>query len=75
MEKKDKIHTYYYVFFDYKNEKYFDGGVTRKNEWTDNIEYCFYVKDLSRARDVKKEIKKYYDIDCKILKVDLLEID
>lgn len=71
----EKIHTYYYVFFDNEKQQYFDGGITFKNEWADNIEYCYYIKDLSKARKVKEEIKKYYGIDCKILKVDLLEID
>ena len=71
----DKIHSYYYVFLDFKNERYFNGGVTFKNEWCDNIEYCYYVQDLSKARKVKQEIQRCYGIDCKILKVDLLEIE
>ena len=69
------LHTYYYVFLDFENERYFGGGATFKNEWCDNIETCYYIKDLSRARKVKEDIKKYYGVECKILKVDLLEVE
>lgn len=71
----NKIHTTYYVLFDYERERYYDGGLTHRNEWVDNLEYCFYLKDLDSIREVKNEIKKYYGIECIILKVELLEVE
>ena len=70
-----KIHTYYYVFLNEEKEEYFNGGITFKNEWIDNLEYCYFVKDLSRAREVKNKIKQCYGVECKIIKIELLEIE
>lgn len=75
MEKEDKIHIYYYVLLDYDKMRYFDGGISFKNEWSESVELCDYVKNLTKARELKKKVKDVYDVDCKIIKVDLLEVE
>lgn len=70
---EEKINTYFYVFYNAKEKKYFV-GFNQNEQWCENLEYCCFRKDIVQARQIKKSILDLYDIDCKILKVDLLEV-
>lgn len=70
---EEKIDTYFYVFYNSNLNMYYSGCIY---PWTDNLnKEANYCKDLVTARERKKSILKRYKVDCKIIKVNFLEIE
>lgn len=74
---EEKIDLYYYVLMCNLDgeDKYFN-GFDRCDLWVDNCETCRWATNLlSIARDMKKIVKRDLGKNCKIIKINFLEVE
>lgn len=75
---KNKIEKYYYYVLMCEIDaevKYFN-GFNRCDLWVDNCEFCnFATTRLLDARLMKRKIKRDLGTDCKIIKINFLEVE
>ena len=71
---KKKISVEYYVLMHPFERMYFNGFINPEL-WVNNLEFCYFTDDLFKAKEVKKMVAGLYGVDCKIIKINLLEVE
>ena len=64
-----KINIKYYVFL-----AKLKGRLVYFNSFIKNSEECYFCVDIFKARQVKKRILELHGVNCRIIKVNLLEV-
>lgn len=70
-----KINIKYYVFLaKLKGRLVYFNSFIKKETWIKNSEECYFCVDIFKARQVKKRILELHGVNCRIIKVNLLEV-